>query len=782
MKLLRLAAIAIGLAAALASLPAQADEQGLSLRLSLGWDGAAQAGSWIPYQVDIRNASASQDFKGTVVIHGQPANGAGAGVSGPSYRQPVTVDHAGQRQVTIYGAYLDPAAGISGYVAELVNQSGSVVARSPIAGLSAGKLAVGLLSDSLQAAGQIKDVALFSGTVGVVQLGHLTLPSSAAQMGGLSAVVIDQFDSSALSQAQDQALGQYVALGGHLVLAGGNGWRRTLGQLPADLLPLRPPLAVVNAGLDPVLDLAARHSQLTAPAVTGVVASGARVVLDDAARNPLLVELAYGAGRVLLVTYDPAAEPVAGSAVEAGASWSAILGRVAPPIPAFSRQGTPLVLAPPATRGADPLGPVALDDALASLLNDTPANSLPPLGILGALLVLYVLLSGPVNYAVLRGLRRRELMWVTIPLISLLFTAGAYSAGIVVHGRSYFVNEIQVLKLSPAGGIDAASYDAVFSPGRGDVAIQLGESSLASTVLSSRAGLADGGGDSVVSAAGTLVDLRNLAVWTPRDLKTESLARAPIQVDAHLRLAGGHIEGTVVNRGRTTLYRVELATTDGRYALLASAIPPGATATVNAALKARAASGPGGPGVACNVSGCLQAAPGPIRDRDGAVMADAAGSVVAADRQVQALTGLVDPVPGFLVNGAQPNRSVIAAFVLPMQLESADSLPANWSAPRLVAGNGLDGNPVSVVDYELPRLPPDVQLKLSVGTATPITAGAAAIGPPPVIQVYDWSRRDWVTTDLSHPFLLSAGQRGPDLVRLRVEGALYLQGLQVTTP
>jgi len=36
MKLLRLAAVAIGLAAALVSLPAQAADQGLSLHLSLG--------------------------------------------------------------------------------------------------------------------------------------------------------------------------------------------------------------------------------------------------------------------------------------------------------------------------------------------------------------------------------------------------------------------------------------------------------------------------------------------------------------------------------------------------------------------------------------------------------------------------------------------------------------------------------------------------------------------------------------------------------------------------
>jgi hypothetical protein len=782
MKILRFAALALGLAAALASLPAHADDPSLSVHLGLGWDGAAQAGSWIPYQVDITNASASQDFRGSVVIHAQPVNGPAVGIKGPSYRQPVTVDHAGRRQVTIYGAYLDPASGISGYVAELVNGSGSVVARSPIAGLTAGKLAVGLLSDSLQAAGQVKDVNLVTGGVGVVQLSHQTLPASAAELGGLGAVVIDQFDSSTLSQAQDQALGQYVALGGHLVLAAGNGWHRSLGQLPADLLPYQP-AAVVSASLDAVLDLQARHSALTAPAVTGTKAPNARVDLADAAGNPLLVDLAYGAGRVLLITFDPADEPVASSpGGEAAATWSAVLGRVAPPIAAFSRQGVPLVLAPTATRGTAPLSPAALDDALASLLNDTPANSLPPLGVLGGLLVLYVLLAGPINYLVLRGLKRRELMWVTIPLTSVLFTAGSYGAGIVVHGRSYFVNEIQVLRVSPAGGIDAASYDAVFSPGRGDVAIQLGESSLASTVLSSQAGLADGGDDSVVSAASTFVDLRNLAIWTPRDLKTETQARAPIQVDAHLRLAGGRIEGTVANRGRTTLRRVELATTDGRYAVLATAIPPGVTASVGSALRSVPVAGPGGVGSSCNLSGCLQTAPSTVKDREAAVMTHAAGSVVSPDSQVQALTGIVDPVPGFLVNGSQPNRSVIAAFVLPLQLESADSLPANWSAPRLVDGNGLNGNPVLIVDYELPRLPIGAQLKLSTGTATPITAGAAAIGPPPVIQVYDWAARSWVTTDLSHPFLLSAGERGPDLVRLRVQGALYLQGLQVTTP
>ena len=87
-----------------------------------------------------------------------------------------------------------------------------------------------------------------------------------------------------------------------------------------------------------------------------------------------------------------------------------------------------------------------------------------------------------------------------------------------------------------------------------------------------------------------------------------------------------------------------------------------------------------------------------------------------------------------------------------------------------------------MIDIELPRLPAAAQLKLSTGTATPITSGAFTGPPQPVIQLYDWTTGAWVTTDLSHAFLLSAGQRGPDLVRLRVQGSLFLQGLQVTSP
>ncbi len=781
MRILRVTGVLITLAAALAAGPAHADDAGLSLQLSIGWDGGAVSGSWIPYQVNIRNDSSSRDFSGSVVIRprGPTASATSTGSSyGTTYAQAIAVPHASQKTVTVYGAYLDVSGGGSGYVAELDDRGGTLVARSPISALSPGRFAIGLLSDSLQAAGEIRDVPLQAQSAGVVQFTPQTLPGGAALLSGLGALVIDNVDTSALSQAQDQALEQYVGLGGQLVLAGGAGWRRTLSQLPAQLLPLLPG-GTAAASLDPVLDLLGEHTTLVAPAVVGALAPGARVVLADGAGNPLLAELNYGAGRVVEVAFDPADEPLASHPEEVRASWAAVLGRVTSAAAGYSQPSSAgVILAPGPGQFVPNQG--RIDDALSALLNDTPANALPPLGILVGLLVVYVLLAGPLNYGILRRIRRRELMWVTVPLIAAVFTAGSYGAGILVHGRDYYVNEIQVLRVTPGGAVDVASYDAVFSPSRGDIMVQLPASTLASTYLPVPSGLGAGFDDRVVNGVNPVVSLRNVAVWTSRDLKTEATTRDVVAVEAHLRLENGKVAGTVSNRGRTAVRSLTLFTTDGRTATVAALLASGATLTVSAPLRA-ALTQSGSPPIcrtACVDTGAgVVGAPG---DKASAVMSAAAGAITSPASGVQSLAAVVDGLPGFRVGGLVPTRSLLAAFAMPLRLESVDALPASWSAPRMVAGNGLAGNPISIVDYELPPMPASAQLEISAGNASPIGTPAVP-GQRPQLEIYDWAAAAWSPVDLSHPFLLGAGERGPDLVRLRVRGGLYLPGLQITS-
>src|SRR5207302_1121606 len=404
MRFLRVAGVMVALAAALVAGPARADDSNLSVTLAAGWDSAGLPGSWIPYQVDVKN-SGTHDFTGTLVLHARRPTGSPVAqptsAYGTTYELPFTIAHGVEKRVTIYGEYLDiSAGGGAGYQADLVDRSGATVASSPSAVVSSGRFGVALLSDSLSAAGEIKDVQLPSGATGVVPLTPQSFPANPILLGGLGAVV-----------------------------------------------------------------------------------------LADAAGNPLLAELSYGAGKVAELTYDPADEPVASHVDEVRSSWAAALSRIA----TFTSSNNPKfgvgVVVAPATVGSSAfppstgMGHYGFESQIAQLLSDTAANALPPLGILGGLLVLYVLIAGPLNYTVLRNLRRRELMWVTIPLVAILATGGAYAGGVLVHGQEYFVNEIQVLRVAPSGGVDASIYDALFSPRRGDLTLHLPDTSLASTLL-----------------------------------------------------------------------------------------------------------------------------------------------------------------------------------------------------------------------------------------------------------------------------------------------------------
>ena len=790
MRFLRVAGVMVALAAALVAGPARADDSNLSVTLAAGWDSAGLPGSWIPYQVDVKN-SGTHDFTGTLVLHARRPTGSPVAqptsAYGTTYELPFTIAHGVEKRVTIYGEYLDiSAGGGAGYQADLVDRSGATVASSPSAVVSSGRFGVALLSDSLSAAGEIKDVQLPSGATGVVPLTPQSFPANPILLGGLGAVVLDNFDSSSLSQAQVQALQQYVGLGGGLVLAGGTSWRRTLTQLPPELVPLRPQ-GGTTVSLEPLLDLLGKHSQLVAQSVAGTLTSGARVVLADAAGNPLLAELSYGAGKVAELTYDPADEPVASHVDEVRSSWAAALSRIA----TFTSSNNPKfgvgVVVAPATVGSSAfppstgMGHYGFESQIAQLLSDTAANALPPLGILGGLLVLYVLIAGPLNYTVLRNLRRRELMWVTIPLVAILATGGAYAGGVLVHGQEYFVNEIQVLRVAPSGGVDASIYDALFSPRRGDLTLELPDTSLASTFISNfsieGAGTSD---DRVVVGRSPQVKLGNVAVWQPRDLKSEAPARTPIAVSAHLKLAGGQIVGSVTNAGRGVIRRLTLVTPDGRTAVLAAALAPGATVTVGGTLQT-APLQTTNKGVTCNAVGCVQTntpASG-SGDKQAAVMLTAA-SLLSSSGEVAALAGIVDPIPGIRVEGAEPSRSVISAFVTPVALEGMDVLTAGWTTARVVALNGSNSSPVTVIDYDLPPSLAPGPLKLTVGSAASI---GSPFGPAKTqAELYDWNRQSWSVVDLSKPITLTDGQRGPGLVRLRVSGNLYIQGLQVASP
>ncbi|MGH2357604.1 MAG: hypothetical protein ACRDGJ_06275, partial [Candidatus Limnocylindria bacterium] len=105
----------------------------------------------------------------------------------------------------------------------------------------------------------------------------------------------------------------------------------------------------------------------------------------------------------------------------------------------------------------------AMNQALANL----PSLEVPPVELLLAVIVGYILIIGPLSYIVLRRLDRRELAWVTAPVLVILFSACSYGVGTSMKGSALILNEITMVRVAAEGGAATLqTYAGLFSPSR----------------------------------------------------------------------------------------------------------------------------------------------------------------------------------------------------------------------------------------------------------------------------------------------------------------------------
>ena len=755
--------------------PARADDSQLTLLVSQRWQIAGTQGTWTPYVVTVRNEGQAT-FTGDVFL--VPNDSRVGPINGyPVYQTHLSVGRGTERSAVVY--VIDAP---SGYQAQLRDPSGRLVLRADLSGTARASAALGILSDLPQAEQKIT-APLQSVTRVDASLSRFAsagaFPTSAAYLSGLSALVIDQFDSAALSQAQVQALKDFVGLGGTLIEAGGPTWRRTLLPLPPELLPLRP-TSTATAGLGPLAELSGRQTDATAQVVAGE-APGARVVLTAPDGQPLVLEGLYGSGRVIELAFDPFAEPFDAQTNLAAMAWSQAISRALSGVQGGSR---PLAAGYGAASGAAaggsaPAGPGSWApgygtgaDQLYQILQDTPAAASPPTGVLGGLLVGYVLLVGLLNYLFLKAAGRRQLMWVSVPLIAVVFTAGAYAFGFGSRGSDFLVTEVQVQRLAPEGGVEAYSFQGVYAPRKGDVHVNLPANTLASTAVV-LGGIGDSRGTSVISG-GTRPEvlLGDVSVWNMRTVQTLSVAhpysyepRQSLALQTQLRVEKGHVLGKLTNLSSRPISNLELVGASGSEVVLTSTLPAGGSMDVDVELNGSTSTQTAGtrPGIK------------PIRglsesSRQGMVHL-AASQAMSGRQGDMALIGFTDAADSMRIEGERPGRQTVAAIVEPVQLQSADSLTGIPPRARLVS-NVSDGNSTGQVDVYDFDLPAGLAVPVGLNYSLLDTTGQSVRA----MDVYDWSGHGWrplprqsLPVRSQGPVPLTPGETASGVVRVRVQ-------------
>jgi hypothetical protein len=530
--------------------PAAAAEAGLTMDARALLQGHVRSGSWFAIAVDLANAGPT--VTGELRI-------TGGSDSRTRFSTPVELATGSRKQYLLYA--LPPSFGGNMKV-QLVNGE-SVVAEAPVAVASHDQtqLVVGVIAENpARLVGEL-DLPPNQNSLApvIATLTPADLPERIQAWSAIDRLIWQDTDTALLTSAQLAALRTWIAGGGRLVIVGGTTGADSLAALPDDLLPYRPTsiLDVDPATLRPVIGAAPEG----ATAVTAYAGDpGAGRVLATSGDRVVAADLAFGAGSVTLLGFDPTTPWIAEGEELDAPMWTRLL--------------------PPRTAGAVSLPD---DSQIVGAVANLPSLALPPITGLLVLLLGYIILVGPVNYLVLSRIDRREWAWVTVPVLIGVFTVGAFGIGSLLRGSDVIVHQVAIVRGAP--GTDQATaqtYLGIFSPTRATFQLRVdGDSLLATPMNGDVFGGGTGAGLDVLE--GTPSRIRDLEVGfgSLRTVRAEGSATGPV-VEASLRLGDGRITGTITNRSERTLESPALVL--GSAAAKLKDIPAGATVDVDFAV------------------------------------------------------------------------------------------------------------------------------------------------------------------------------------------------------
>lgn len=254
----------------------------------------------------------------------------------------------------------------------------------------------------------------------VVELSAFDLPEYGQELLALDTLIINNFNTSSLNKNQRSAISEWVASGGNLLIFGGPGWKENISGLANELLPVTPG-GLTAADLKYTSSGGGRRTVGRVAIASARLAEGSTSILGDS-NDTVIANRAVGSGNVHWIGFD-----------------TSVL-----------------------TNNADVLDLIKTNKAINltnnkefELLSYYPINELLSratsksfsLSWITIVMLLYLAVVGPVNYLVLKKYDKKELAWLTIPAIVLIFSVGMYSTSRFQRGSVSALNQVNIVEL-----------------------------------------------------------------------------------------------------------------------------------------------------------------------------------------------------------------------------------------------------------------------------------------------------------------------------------------------
>ena len=547
----------------------QAQTSGITMKVTPAYGGNFKYGEWLPVWIELENQG--DDLDGDVRIDISSSQGSLV------FDTPVSLPSGARKRVALY---VLPNNFSRELTVNLVSKNKTVVSQKAavrpqsnigyIVGLLAPERGALALLNGVRFPGQERPKIL-------VDLNLAEFPERPEGLRSFDLLILNDSDTSKMTPEQAAALAGWVQQGGRLVIGGGAGAQQTLAGLPAEMLPLQLQ-GVSEVNIEALQPLAIfTGKDLAATSGTFIVARG--VARDNPASPkaaeglrplvvgndfPLVQEWNWGTGMVDYIALDLAGVPFDGWP-GTQTFWETLIGASG-----SYPENMPIDMSPRQYRA----------NMLTYPLSNIPSLDLPSVKGLSILLGIYILIIGPVNYLVLRRIRRLHLAWVTIPILTLLFAGGAFGVGYALRGNDLILNRVALVEVRPNGEAGVTSYMGLFSPRMQSYEVTVQGESLISPMTGNDQGgwgrgvPVNGTGGQMVFVQDQPSRVRGLSVnqWAMQSFMAESSWPEFGKITGDLQIENDVLKGTVRNDSGYTISDV-IVTLQGRFVRLGDMAP-----------------------------------------------------------------------------------------------------------------------------------------------------------------------------------------------------------------
>lgn len=396
---------------------AQGEEvPGIELQVAAGFDGYYRAEYGLPVRITASNRGAAIEGRLQITINAASAS------DRVVYSAPINLPTQSNKRVTLYPH-------LTGFVNELgidlVDGGGRLIESTTtgrLSQLSGDDLLYAVISPDPGELSLLENSTGKRAKATVAFLEIDDIPEVAAAWSAIDVLVLNDVDTGTLTAGQIEALHGWVSTGGQLVVTGGPGWQKTIAAV-SEMLPVSATGSASVDDLPSLSDGAGIPFRDPGPylVTTSSLISGELLYHQDGL--PLLARRGMGLGNVYFLALDPKLAPL----LDWDGSeeiWAEVASRV-PEAPVWARG-------------------VRNSYAASTAVTSLPSLALPSFLQLSLFLLIYVAVVGPGNYLLLKRINRRELAWITIPTLVIVFSGMAYATGFQLKGNEIIVNQMSI--------------------------------------------------------------------------------------------------------------------------------------------------------------------------------------------------------------------------------------------------------------------------------------------------------------------------------------------------